>query len=184
MEETKGETAEMISLFDGVFWGALLIILGVWFIVRRSLPVNIPLIRIVIAVLFVYAGVRILARGPVSADRNTAVFSESTMRYSPDRGREYNLVFSSGVIDLSSAAPVSASIRAQVNVVFGSGALRIDPSAPVRVHMISAFGTVESPRGESVAFGDMVYTTESYRKGAPALDIRATVVFGRLTIFP
>jgi hypothetical protein len=174
----------MVSLVDGVFWGALLIILGVWFIVRRAVPVHIPVIRIVVAVLFVYAGVRILARGPVSMDRNTAVFSESSMRYSPDRGREYNLVFSSGAVDLSAAVPGSANIRAQVNVIFASGTLRINPSVPVRVHMSSAFGTVESPNGRSVAFGDMVYTTQSYREGAPALDIQATAVFGRLTILP
>ncbi|MGO9310599.1 MAG: hypothetical protein ACLQDL_16450 [Spirochaetia bacterium] len=174
----------MVSLVDGIFWGALLIILGVWFIVRRAVPVHIPVIRIVVAVLFVYAGVRILVRGPVSADRNTAVFSESTMSYSPDRGREYNLVFSSGAIDLSSAAPGSASVRAQVNVIFGSGTLRINPNSHVRVHMSSAFGTVESPDGRSVAFGDMVYTTKSYREGAPALEIQATAVFGRLTVLP
>ncbi len=174
----------MVSLVDGVFWGALLIVLGVWFIVRRSLSVHIPVIRIVIAVLFIYAGVRILARGPVSADRNTAVFSESAMSYSPDRGREYNLVFSSGAIDLSTAAPGSASIRAQVNVIFGSGTLRINPSVPVIVHMTSVFGEAESPNGKSVAFGGMDYTTQSYRPGAPALDIRATAVFGRLSILP
>jgi hypothetical protein len=174
----------MVSLIDGIFWGALLIILGVWFIVRRSVPVHIPVIRIVVAVLFVYAGVRILARGPVSVDSNTAVFSESTMSYSPDRGREYNLIFSSGAIDFSSAAPSSGSIRAEVNVIFGRGTLRFNPSQPVRVNMSSAFGTVESPNGRSVAFGDMVYTTPSYREGAPALDIHATAVFGRLTILP
>jgi hypothetical protein len=174
----------MVSIIDGIFWGALLIVLGVWFIVRRSVPVHIPVIRIVIAVLFVYAGVRILARGPMSMDRNTAVFSESTMRYSPDRSREYNLIFSSGAIDLSSAAPASASIHAEVNVIFGSGTLRINPSLPVRVSMSCAFGTVESPHGRSVAFGDTVYTTQSWREGAPALEIHATAVFGRLTILP
>ena len=172
----------MVSIVDGIFWGALLIILGVWFIVRRSVPVHIPVIRIIVAVLFVYAGVRILARGPVSVDRNTAVFSESTMSYSPDRGREYNLVFSSGSVDLSQAAPSGASIHAEVNVIFGSGTLRINPSLPVRVSMSSAFGTVESPNGRSVAFGEMVYTTTSYREGAPALEIHATAVFGRLAI--
>jgi len=172
----------MVSIVDGIFWGALLIILGVWFIVRRSVPVHIPVIRIIVAVLFVYAGVRILARGPVSTDRNTAVFSESTMSYSPDRGREYNLIFSSGGVDLSQAAPSGASIHAEVNVIFGSGTLRINPSLPVRVSMSSAFGSVESPNGRSVAFGDMAYTTQSYREGAPALEIHATAVFGRLTI--
>jgi len=174
----------MVSIVDGIFWGALLIILGVWFIVRRSLPVHIPVIRVIVAVLLVYAGVRILARGPVSTDRNTAVFSESTMSYSADRGREYNLIFSSGVVDLSQAAPAGASIHAEVNVIFGSGTLRLNPSLPVRVNMSSAFGAVESPNGRSVAFGDMVYTTPSYRDGAPALEIRATAVFGRLRIVP
>jgi hypothetical protein len=174
----------MVSIIDGVFWGALLIILGVWFIVRRAVPVHIPVIRIIIAVLFVYAGVRILARGPVGMDQTTAVFSESTMRYSPDRSREYNLIFSSGTIDLSPAVPSGASIRAEVNVVFGNGTLRIDPSVPVRVSMSAAFGAVESPNGRSVAFGDTVYTTRSFREGAPALEIHATAVFGRLRILP
>jgi hypothetical protein len=172
----------MVSIIDGVFWGALLIVLGVWFIIRRSVPVHIPVIRIVIAVLFVYAGVRILARGPVSVDRNTAILSESTMSYSPDRGREYNLIFSSGAIDLSAAVPSGSSIQAEVNVIFGSGTLRINPSVPVRVSMSSAFGSVESPNGRAVAFGDTVYTTASYREGAPALEIHATAVFGRLII--
>jgi len=172
----------MVSIVDGIFWGSVLIAVGVWFIVRRSVPVHIPVIRILIAVLFVYAGVRILVRGPVSTDHNVAIFSESRMSYAPDRSREYNLIFSSGLVDLSSAAPSGASIHAEVNVIFGSGTLRINPSVPVRVSMSSAFGTVESPNGRSIAFGESVYTTDSWREGAPAVEIRATAVFGRLAI--
>ena len=174
----------MVSIVDGIFWGALLIILGVWFIVRRSVPVHIPVIRIIVAVLFVYVGIRILVRGPESTDRTTAVFSESSMSYSPHRSREYNLIYSNGSVDLSKAVPSVASIHAEVNVIFVSGTLRVNPAQPVRVNMSSAFGTVESPNGKSVAFGDMVYTSPSYREGAPALEIRATAVFGRLTIQP
>jgi hypothetical protein len=174
----------MISIVDGIFWGSVLILVGVWFIVRRAVPVHIPVIRIIIAVLFVYAGVRILAHGPLSTDRNTAVFAESTMSYSPDRSREYTLIFSSGAVDLSSAVPSGASIHAEVNVIFANGTLRINQSLPVRVNMSSAFGTVESPGGNSIAFGDMVYTTPSYREGAPALEVHATAVFGRLRIQP
>ena len=172
----------MISIVDGIFWGSVLILVGVWFIVRRLLPVHIPVIRILVAVLFVYAGVRILARGPVSTDQNVAIFSESRMTYAPNHSREYNLIFSSGVVDLTSAAPSGAGIRAEVNVIFGSGTLLINPAVPVRVSMSSAFGTVESPNGRSVAFGDTVYTTDSWREGAPAVEIHATAVFGRLTI--
>jgi predicted membrane protein len=175
---------KMFSLIDGIFWGALLIVLGVWFLVRRYVPVHIPVIRIIIAALFVYAGIRVLVMGPSFRDRNTAVFSDSAMRYSPERGRDYNLVFSSGTIDLSDASAVEKDTRVQVNVVFGSGILRIDPDRPVRVDMTSAFGTVDAPNGRSVAFGDTVYTTPSYKEGTPALHVHASAVFGRIVIQP
>lgn len=174
----------MLSMVDGIFWGVFLVALGAWLIVRRFVPVHIPVIRIVVAALFVYLGVRVLAGNPVVTDRNTAVFSQSAMIWSADRSREYNLIFSSGSVDLSRASPGAKSIQAEVNVVFGSGTLRIDPSAPVRVTMSSAFGTVVSPDGRSVAFGDLSYATPSWREGAPALEIHATAVFGRLSIVP
>ena len=174
----------MLSIVDGVFWGVFLVALGVWLIVRRSFPVRIPVIRIIVAALFIWVGVRVLAGNPVVTDRNTAVFAPSAMTWSADRGREYNLIFSSGSVDLSAAAPGGKNLRAEVNVVFGSGTLRIDRSAPVRVTMSSAFGTVVSPEGRSVAFGDLTYATPSWREGAPALEIHATAVFGRLSIIP
>ena len=175
---------KIVPLIDGIFWGVLLIAVGAWFIVRRYVPVNIPVFRVIIAVIFVYIGIRVLVRGPTIQEKNTVVFSESTMSYSPDNGRDYNVVFSSGTIDLSDVALSGTSVRTQVNVVFGTGTLRINPSMPVRVSMSSAFGPVEAPNGRSVAFGDTTYTTPAYKDGAPALEIRATAVFGRLTIQP
>jgi predicted membrane protein len=175
---------KMVSYVDGIFWGVLLIAVGAWFLFRRYVPVTIPVFRVIVAVIFVYFGIRILVRGPEVRDRNTLVFSESTMSYSPDRGGDYNVIFSTGTVDLSNVALSGGSVRTQVNVVFGNGTLRINPSMPVRVVMSSAFGTVDAPNGRSVAFGDTSYTTSSYKDGAPALDIHATAVFGRLTILP
>jgi len=172
----------MLSMVDGIFWGVVLVSLGLWLVLRRSFPVRIPVIRIIVAALFVWVGVRALVGNPVVTDRNTAVFSQSAMSWSPARSREYNLVFSSGSVDLSEASASDKSVHAEVNVVFGSGTLRINPSAPVRVTMSSAFGTVVSPAGRSVAFGDLSYATPSWRDGAPALEVHATAVFGRLSI--
>ena len=172
----------MVGIIDGVFWGIALIALGVWFLVRQYVPVHIPVFRIIVALFFVYLGVRVLVHGPVVRDHNTVVFSDSTIPYSPDSGRDYNVIFSNGTVDLSRVQVSGTSVRTEVNVVFGAGTLRINPATPVRIRMSSAFGTVEAPNGRSVAFGDAVYTTESYRDGAPALEIRATSVFGRLAI--
>jgi hypothetical protein len=175
---------KMVSLVDGIFWGVLLIVVGVWFLVRRYIPFHLPLIRVIIAVIFVYIGIRILVRGPVLQDRNTMVFSESSLQWSPSHGRDYNVLFSSGTVDLSGVTLTGETIRTQVNVIFGSGTLRLNPSMPVRVNMSSAFGTVEAPGCRSIAFGDSVYTTPAYKEGAPALEVHATAVFGRLTVLP
>jgi len=173
---------KMVGIIDGVFWGIALIALGIWFLVRQYVPVHIPVFRIIVALFFVYLGVRVLVHGPVVRDQNTVVFSDSTIPYSPDRGGDYNVIFSNGTVDLSGVQLSGTSVRTQVNVVFGAGTLRINPAEPVRIRMSSAFGTVEAPTGRSIAFGDAVYTTDSYRSGAPALEIQATSVFGRLAI--
>jgi hypothetical protein len=175
---------KMVSLVDGIFWGVLLIALGVWFLVRRYIPVHIPVIRIIVAVLLVYVCIRVLVHGPFVHDRNTMVFDRSTVQFSPDHGRDYNVIFSTVTVDLSEVALSGAPVRTEVNVVFGNATLRLNSAMPVRVTMSSAFGTVEAPNGRSVAFGDTVYTTASYKDGAPALEVHATAVFGRLVIAP
>jgi predicted membrane protein len=175
---------KMVSIFDGVFWGVVLIAVGVWFLVRRYVPVNIPVFRIIIAVIFVYIGIRVLIQGPAIRDRNTVVFTESTLPYTPASGHDYNVIFGSGTVDLTTAVVGQTGNHAQVNVIFGTGVLRLNPSLPIHVSMSSAFGTVEAPNGRSVAFGDSDYNTPSYKPGSPALDIKATAVFGRLVIEP
>jgi hypothetical protein len=173
----------MVNIFDGIFWGVVLIVLGVWFLVRRYVPFTIPVIRIIIAVLFVYLGVRVLVRGPVVRERNTVVFSNrSHMEYSAEGGKDYNVIFGNGDVDLTAVTVADRSVRADVNVIFGTGTLRINPAVPIRLDMSAAFGTIIAPNGRSVAFGDTVYTSQAYRNGAPALEIKATAVFGKLTI--
>ncbi len=173
----------MISLIDGIFWGAAFILVGVWFIVRHYVPVHIPLGRIIIALLFIYVGVRVLVHGPLIREKNTVVFSDT--RLGPEdtgSGGDYTILFSRGFVDLSTLRPSGGTLRKDVNVIFGSGVLKIDPSAAVRIDMSAAFGTVQAPNGRTAAFGDSVYTTASYRDGADCLRIKATAVFGTLRI--
>ena len=172
----------MPSLFDGIFWGIVLIVVGVWFLARRFIPVQIPVFRLLVAVLFVYVGIRVLVGGPLARPGHNAVFAESHMKYTPGWDRDYNIIFGRGVVDLTDVTVGSAGVRTEVNVIFGTGTLRINPSLPLRIDMSSAFGTVEAPNGRSVAFGDTVYTSPSYKDGAAALEVHATAVFGRLVV--
>jgi hypothetical protein len=149
-------------LFDGIFWGLFFVVIGVWIMVRRYVPVNIPLGRVIFALVFVYLGVRILISGPQIRERNTIVFSDTHMDWTSDtHGNDYNIIFSRGTVDLTGLAPAGGSVYKEVNVVFGS---------------------VRSPNGTSVSFRDTVYSTPAYRAGADAVRIKATAVFGTLYI--
>jgi hypothetical protein len=170
----------MPALFDGIFWGVLLIAVGVWFILRRFFPFHVPVLRLIVAVVFVYLGIRVLVHGQLAG--HPGPFFESRQTYAAGWTRDYNVIFGNGDVDLTSVALGSSSVRAQVNVVFGSGVLHVNPALPVRIDMSAAFGTVEAPDGRSVSFGDTLYTSPSYRDGAPALVVRAVAVFGRLVV--
>jgi hypothetical protein len=170
-------------LFDGIFWGLLLVVIGVWIMIRRYVPVNIPLVRIILALIFVYLGVRILIRGPEIRERNTIVFSDSRTELNADtKGNDYNIIFSRGNVDLSGLSAAGGSVYKEVNVIFGTGTLRINPAVPMQIDMTGVFGTVYSPNGASVSFRDTVYSTPSYRPGADSVRIKATAVFGTLYI--
>jgi hypothetical protein len=171
----------MVSLIDAVFWGVLLIVLGALLILKKYVPFNLPVVRIIVALVFVYIGVRIIVRGPTVRDENTVVFGSRTTLAGETRGsRDYNVIFGSGDIDFTTMAPDDAT--REVNVIFGSGTLRVNPEAPVKISMSSVFGSVRSPDGSTVSFGDRTWTSAAYREGSPALRIKAAAVFGSLSI--
>ncbi len=172
----------MPSLIDGIFWGILLIAVGAWLVLRHYLPVRISVLRLIVAILFIYAGVRVLVHGPSAGP--VTVFSETHQRYTPGWDRDYSIIFGRGDVDLTGVTLAGTSLRTRVNVIFGNGLLRVNPALPVRIDMSAAFGSVLAPDGRSVSFGDSVYTTRAYRDGAPALVVHATAVFGRLRIAP
>jgi hypothetical protein len=171
----------MVTLIDAVFWGVLLIVAGVLLIVKKYVPFTLPIGRIIVALVFVYLGVRIIVHGPAVRDENTVVFgSRTTLAGETAGSRDYNVIFGSGDIDFT-GLPADDTTR-EVNVIFGSGTLRVNPDAPVKISMSSVFGSVRAPDGTTVAFGDRTWTSAAYRDGSPALRVKAVAVFGSLSI--
>ena len=171
----------MVPLIDAVFWGVLLIVLGALLILKKYVPFNLPVGRIIVALVFVYLGVRIIVGGPGVRGGNTVIFGSRTTAADEARGgEEHNVIFGSDDIDFTTTP--AGDVTREVNVIFGSGVLRVNPEAPVWIRMSSAFGSVRSPDGSTVAFGDRTWTSAAYREGSPALRIKAAAVFGSLSI--
>jgi predicted membrane protein len=173
-------------LFTGLFWGGILIIIGLTIILNAIFNIQIPIIRIIIAFILVYIGVKMLLGGyriSGKVDQNTMVFSEGVMKMnSVSRHNEYNVVFGKGTIDLSGVDLTEGSVNIEVNAVFGEAVIEIDPNTPVKITASAAFGSAVLPDESQTAFGSHTYRSDSYDKADSRLNIDATSVFGSLRV--
>jgi hypothetical protein len=174
----KEEVVKMGFLFSGLFWGIIVILVGITLVLNVVAGVRIPLFRIVVGLILVYLGVCLIAGGRWGVrSRNSAAFSET--KVTPNEAApEYSILFGKGDIDLSRVTLKPGANRCEVNTVFGGSVVRLDPQMPVRVSVSSAFGGARLPDGSSVSFGDHSYTSPGYRSDSAYLDLKLSVVFG------
>lgn len=168
-------------LTSGVFWGVILILLGLSVVLKALFHIDIPLFRITFALVIIYLGVRVLTGGfgGIRSD-HSVVFGENDMR--PSEGRqEYSVVFGQGALDLTGLPPLQTTRTIEFTTVFGSGRLILPRGVPVRIKATAAFGNARLPNGNNLAFGSQSYSN-NWVDGRPGLEIETTVVFGELVI--
>lgn len=172
-----------MGFFGEAFWGIFLIFLGIMFILKITMGLNIPIFRVVIAFFLIYAGISMLFGGRLfnRTDSNTILFGDSNIRVT-DPAEKYDIVFSSGNIDLTGIKSLNKVTRVQVNTVFGSGVIRLNPDIPVVIKSDAAFASTSLPNGNQITFGDQQYRSENFKEGDPYLEIHTSVVFGSLNI--
>ena len=167
--------------FSGLFWGALLILLGISIILKVVLGIHFPFFRLIVAVLIIYFGIRILIGAPLcKVTRGDVFFREGNI--SSGASGKYDVVFGKGVIDLSDIKLEKETIKKQVSAVFGEGIIKINPEMPVKIVVNSAFAGARFPDGNLVTFGKYTYTTKSFKEGEKHLLVEANAVFGALEV--
>jgi predicted membrane protein len=176
-----------MKMGSGLFWGILLIIIGVSFIIKIVFNIDFPIFKIIIAFFFIYLGLKIILGDGFSFfnKRNTetdVVFGESNFN-NINHGKDYNVVFSKGNFDLRNITlNDSGPTCIKINTVFGGSDLWLSKSMPVRVSVDAAFAGAQMPNGNSAAFGSTLYASENLDITKPFLDVKADVVFGGLRI--
>lgn len=168
-------------IFSGVFWGAILILLGISIILRSLLHINIPVFQLLIAFFFIYIGISILSRGfYYKKSPKTIVFEEREVEGKPHE--KYDVIFGRGEIDLSKVSLEKGNVRVSVNTVFGSGVIRLNPQIPAEIIVSSVFAEAKFPDGNSIFMGRYIYRTKEFKKEENHLIVDADVVFGALEI--
>ncbi len=164
---------------SGLFWGVLLILLGLSVILNILLGIHIPIFRIFFALMMIYFGCRILI-GRSFCGRHHVCEPRSTATINPEN--ENNVVFGKRIIDFTGISLANGSVSKKVDTVFGSTTIKIDPKMPVIINVNSVFAGAHMPDNNEIAFGKYTYRTESFNNKANALVIEANVVFGELNI--
>ena len=169
----------------GLFWGIILIVIGVSLIFRIFFDIS--LFRIIIATAFILIGVKMLIGRNVVARHQTdnqVVFGERIINSDPENGTEYSTVFGKTVYDFRSMTKTASDeIYIEMNTVFGETEILLPDGVAVNVKADAAFAAAIMPNGNSVSFGSTYFKTDRLDSASmPKLNIEAHVVFGQLKI--
>lgn len=169
-----------------VFWGLVIILIGVSIIINHVFKVDFPLFKVIIALIIIYFGFSILFGSFKFNKTSSGDFSHyfTSKTYEPtkiDGNIEFNCVFGSSKIDLRRTLMVGQNIKIEINSVFSSVQVNLPPNHNIEVKASSAFGSVRSPGNRQDGIGDQRYTV---REGIPGekLLIEANAVFGSVNL--
>jgi predicted membrane protein len=165
----------------GVFWGALLIVIGLALIIRFVFNIDFPVVKVIVAFFFIYLGIRILF-GSFGTTRfetgpNDVIFGEREF-YEPEHNKEYNVVFGKGVFDFTDTDLSNGNVNVKIGTVFGGSEIIIDRDMPVVIEADAVFAGAELPAGNTAVFGSTKYQSDNFSYDTNHLKIKLDVVFG------
>lgn len=169
----------------GLFWGALLLVLGIVLIIKVVFNIDFPIFKVLVGVFFIFLGIKVLfgrvliPEGKIGPDET--IFSERIYE-SPEKGKEYNVIFGKGVYDFTNVDLSQGDFNAKVNTIFGGSVIKIKEDMPVRIDADAIFAGAELPGGNTAVFGTTNYTSDTYRPDSASLHIRIGVVFGGVQV--
>ncbi|NOQ27075.1 MAG: hypothetical protein GQ564_17070 [Bacteroidales bacterium] len=170
----------------GLFWGILLILIGLGIVIRVVFNINFPLVKFVIAFFFILIGIKLLFGGfnfrQGNFSGNATIFSESKIVGQKENFKEYNVIFGSSVIDLRDIDLTEGSKEIIINTVFGSTTLIIDKETPIKLKSDVVFASSKLPRKNISAFGTGRYESDNFSKDTNHVYIKADIVFGEFKL--
>jgi hypothetical protein len=170
----------MNFLFSEFFWGSALILFGLSLILKVLLGIDIPILRLFMGGLVIYAGLSfILGQGFSCYKKHTIIFNKSRLK--PENINKLTTAFSDTVLDLSNLN-ITNTETVKINTLFGQTVIKLDKTIPTEIIVNASFANATLPNNNSISFGSLRYKTSDNLKESPRLILEASVVFGNLEI--
>ncbi|MDI3503199.1 MAG: hypothetical protein PWP64_135 [Candidatus Cloacimonadota bacterium] len=163
----------MNFFFSNIFWGTLLVLWGVSLILK-TFNIHLPLAKIFLAVIIIMFGIKLLIGTGSSHVSRSKASRKSDIRV--NNSGEYNMIFSSGKIDLTDLDQYAHDI--EINVIFGSAKVILPAHLNYDIEPSTIFGATVLPNKHQYGFGDSHY----HRGTNPgeSTHIESSCIFGRI----
>ncbi len=170
-----------------MFWGLLLILIGLSLVIKVVFNIDFPVFKIVFAFFLIYMGIKIITGNfnfhNFKSGNNDVVFGEKTFKEPFVDGQELNVVFSKGTVDLRNVMLSDSSpLHLKLNTVFSGTEVLLDSTTPIRITTEGAFSGVTFPNGNTSSFGKNNFDANSPDSQKGYIDLSANVVFGGLQV--
>jgi hypothetical protein len=162
------------------FWGVFLISSGLFLILKHYMNWNVPTGRVLLGLFLLSLGLSVLIGGFGVKDSTNVIFNEGKLTGMAD-GKDYNIVFGQGILDLTEIPADQLEKKIEVNTVFASTDIILPKDLSVSIKANSAFASTELPDGSTLTFGDRTYRSNSGNESVD-LFIELNTVFGRTVI--
>lgn len=170
-----------MATFHGLFWGIALIILGAGLLARFIYQVHFPWFRIMIAFVFIYAGLWLMLRPRFEVSSgNLILFSKGMMNFS-EKQKDYTVLFGDGTLHITDVH-IRETKTIEVNGIFSECVIHIGKDVNFRMKSDAAFASFSGPDGNTTSFGSQHYKPEWFDPDKPYLNIRTNVVFGNMRV--
>lgn len=143
--------------FGGLFWGLLIILIGVSMVMKHAFNIDFHLVRIFIGIIIILFGIRMVTGwswGSKSQWMGRQHFGSGIKvnDYSSGKG-EYNIIFTEGTIDLTSEL-LRNKVPREINVIFGSATVLVPDNINLDLESTTVFGSTTLPNRSQRVFGE------------------------------
>ena len=170
---------------SGLFWGIVLMLIGLGIVIRIVFNVDLPIFKLLVAFFFIWLGLRIIMgdRGffHFHASQNDVVFNESSFKEINSENKEYNVIFGKAIYDFRDLE-IKEKIKIHVHAVFGGAEIKLKKGTAYRIVSESVFGGIKLPNENTSVFGTTHYQSDNYNPDSAHLLIKAEVVFGGIEL--
>ncbi|MGB0430172.1 MAG: LiaF domain-containing protein [Bacteroidia bacterium] len=167
-------------IFSKLFWGVVVLLIGISFISQAIFKINLPVGKIVFALVLIYVGVKMLFGAFGKGQDHSNFMGESNIKIENLDDAKYDVVFGSQVIDLSRAFDNGEITNIECNVVFGSAKIILPKGIKTNIKSSSVFGSVRTP-GNETTFGSSDFSTTGVSNCI--INLKVNAVFGSAKVF-